>query len=344
VKEAPLAERYYVAIEGPIGVGKTTLARLIHEELEAELLLEVFEENPFLSDFYADRAKYAFQTQIFFLLSRYRQQYQVIPHVLRRSPLVSDYTFSKDQLFARLNLAGDELAVYDTLHAVLAEKIPRADLVVYLRADQDVLMERIEMRDRTYERAMSRQYIADLMKAYDRFFGSYTESPVLVLDTNTLNIVRSEEDLASALERIRSALGTGTYQRPLLNTEAATAERVAPAVQGRRRLSDLQRDAGATDEDLGLRRDLFQDYIALQAVLGNLAGELGQVWTVQEEWLDQVGNREEARQRALRQRANTVKAQLASSLAGLLRLANDLGVSLEEAYLGRLTAQDGGDA
>jgi deoxyadenosine/deoxycytidine kinase len=327
-----------VAIEGPIGVGKTTLARLIHKDLQADLLLEVFEENPFLSDFYADRAKYAFQTQIFFLLSRYRQQHQVITRVLQHSPLVSDYTFSKDQLFARLNLSGDELAVYDTLHSVLAEKIPRPDLVVYLRADLDVLMERIEMRDRTYERAMSRQYIADLMAAYDRFFAAYTQAPVLVLDTNKLNIVRNEQDLASALERIKSTLGAGTYQRPLLDTEAAL-EYALPATEGRRRLSDLQRDAGASDQDTGLRRDLFQDFIGLQAVLGNLAGELGQVWTAQEKWLDQVGNREEAQQRALRQRANALKAQLASSLACLLRLANDLGVSLEEAYLGQLKAQ-----
>ena len=334
-----MAERYYVAIEGPIGVGKTTLARLIHKDLQAELLLEVFEENPFLSDFYADRAKYAFQTQIFFLLSRYRQQYQVIPRVLQRLPLVSDYTFSKDQLFARLNLSGDELTVYDTLHSVLAEKIPRPDLVVYLRADLDALMERIAMRDRTYERAISRQYIADLMEAYDRFFGAYTQAPVLTLDTNNLNIVRNEQDLASALERIRSALGTGTYQRALLDTESAVPEHTLPAGEGRRRLSDLQRDAGAADGDSGLRHDLFQDFIGLQAVLGGLAGELGQVWTAQEKWLDQVGNREEAQQRALGQRATRVKSQLASSLACLLRLANDLGVSLEEAYLGQLKAQ-----
>ncbi|MBC7262232.1 MAG: deoxynucleoside kinase, partial [Chloroflexi bacterium] len=157
-----MPETYYVAIEGPIGVGKTTLARLIHNQLDAELLLEVFEENPFLSKFYTDRAKYAFQTQIFFLLSRYRQQHDVIAKVLQRSSLVSDYTFAKDQLFARLNLSGDELAVYETLHGVLAEKIPLPDLVVYLRANLDVLLERIAIRDRTYERAMSSEYLADV--------------------------------------------------------------------------------------------------------------------------------------------------------------------------------------
>jgi deoxyguanosine kinase len=333
-----LAERYYVAIEGPIGVGKTTLARLIHEQLEAELLLEVFEENPFLSDFYADREKYAFQTQIFFLLSRYRQQHQVIAQVLQHSALISDYTFAKDQLFARLNLSGDELAVYETLHGVLAEKIPLPDLVVYLQADLDVLMERIEVRDRTYERAMSRQYLADLMDAYDAFFASYSQTPVLTLDTNGLNIVRNAEDLAYAVERIKSALGTGTHQRPLLEIETPVQERSKAIIEGRRRrLSDLQRWHRAADQETGFRRDLYQDFIALQAVLGDLAGELGHVWATQENLLDQLGNREEAQGRALQRRASALKEQLATSLGYLLRLANDLGVSLEEAFLARLT-------
>ena len=332
-----MAERYYVAIEGPIGVGKTTLARLIHEQLEAELLLEVFEENPFLSDFYADREKYAFQTQIFFLLSRYRQQHQVIARVLQHSALVSDYTFSKDQLFARLNLSDDELAVYDNLHGVLAEKIPLPDLVVYLQADLDVLMERIALRDRTYERAISREYLADLMEAYGTFFANYTQTPVLPLDTNSLDIVRNEDDLAYVVERIKSALGTGTHQRPLLEIETPVQERSKAIIEGRRRrLSDLQRWHRAADQETGFRRDLYQDFISLQAVLGDLAGELGQVWAAQEKLLEQVGNREEAQDRALHQRATALKGQLARSLACLLRLANDLGVSLEEAYLARI--------
>ncbi len=332
-----MAERYYVAIEGAIGVGKTTLARLIHKQLNADLLLEVFEENPFLSDFYADRAAYAFQTQIFFLLSRYRQQHQVIARVLQHSSLISDYTFAKDQLFARLNLSPDELTVYDNLHRVLAQRIPLPDLVVYLRADLDALLERIAIRDRTYERAMERQYLADVVAAYDRFFSSYTEAPVLSIDTNELNIVRNEEDLDYVLERIKSALGAGTHQRPLLEIETPAQERGRAIVEGhRRRLSDLQRWHHVVDQEVGLECDLYQDFIGLQAVLGDLAGELGQVWKAQARLLAKVGNREEAQGRALQQRADVLREKLADSLDCLLRLANDAGINLEEAYLERI--------
>jgi deoxyguanosine kinase len=332
-------ERYYVAIEGPIGVGKTTLARLVHQQLEAELLLEVFEENPFLSDFYSDRAKYAFQTQIFFLLSRYRQQHEVIARVLHRSSLVSDYTFAKDELFARLNLSNDELTVYETLHGVLAEKIPLPDLVVYLKADLDVLLERIQIRDRTYERAMSPEYMADLIRAYDAFFASYNQTPVLTLDTNNLNFVRNAQDLDYVLERIRSALGAGTHQRPLMEVETPAQERGRAIVEGRRRrLSDLQSWRRAADQDLGDRSDLYRNFIALQAQVGKLAGELSQSWTAQDRLLEQIGNREEAQARALQGRAFGLKEQLAGSLACLLRLANDMGISLEEAYLASVKA------
>jgi deoxyguanosine kinase len=327
-------DRFYVAIEGPIGVGKTTLARLVHQQLEAELLLEVFEENPFLSDFYADRAKYAFQTQIFFLLSRYRQQHEVIARVLQRSSLVSDYTFAKDQLFARLNLSDDEMRVYETLHGVLAEKIPLPDLVVYLKADLDMLLERIAVRDRTYERAMESQYMADLIQAYDAFFASYNQTPVLTLDTNNLNFVRDEQALNYVLERIRSALGAGTHQRTLMEVETPAQERGKAIVEGRRRrLSDLQSWRRAADQEVGSRSDLYHDFITLQAQVGKLAGELGRSWTKQDKLLEQIGNREEAQARALQGRAPDLKEQLADSLACLLRLANDMGINLEEAYL-----------
>ena len=330
-----MPDRYYVAIEGPIGVGKTTLARLIHEQLDAKVLLEVFEENPFLSDFYADRAKYAFQTQIFFLLSRYRQQHEVISRILRRSSLISDYTFAKDQLFAKLNLSRDELGVYERLHSVLAEKIPLPDVVVYLRGSVDVLMERIAVRDRTYERSISRQYIGDVVQAYDAFFATYNQTPVLALDTDSLDIVRNAEHLAYVLERIKSALGTGTHQRLLLETVAQRRSRAV--IEGRRRrLSDLQHWRRATDQDTGTQSDAYQDFIALQAVLGRIAGELGEAWTAQEHLVAQVGNYEEARARALQQRTIGLQERLADSLAILLRLANDLGISLEEAYLERI--------
>src|SRR5512139_1758120 len=134
----------YIAIEGVIGVGKTTLARLLQPAFDAELLLEVFEENPFLSDFYADRQRYAFQTQIFFLLSRYHQQRRVVSDVLASGKsVIADYTFEKDALFACINLKGDELEMYYKVHEALAEKVVPPDLIVYLRADTKILMQRI---------------------------------------------------------------------------------------------------------------------------------------------------------------------------------------------------------
>ena len=198
----------YVAIEGVIGVGKTTLARLLQASFDAELLLEIFEENPFLSDFYGDRDRYAFQTQIFFLLSRYHQQRRTVPEILAAGkPLLSDYTFAKDALFARINLQGDELDMYYKVHEALAEKIPRPDLLVYLRASTPVLMQRIAMRDRPYERNMDTAYIAELGSSYDDFFGKpYDHTPVLVIDTDPLDIIRRPQDLAAIEGLIRAEL------------------------------------------------------------------------------------------------------------------------------------------
>ncbi len=206
----------YLAIEGVIGVGKTTLARLLQPAFEAELLLEVFEENPFLSDFYADRARYAFQTQIFFLLSRYHQQRSAVPRMLSTGSLVSDYTFEKDALFARINLAGDELEMYQRVHEALAEKIPLPDLVVYLRASTDTLMQRIALRDRPYERQMERDYIDELNRAYESYFSDHQhQTPVLVIDSNPLNFVTKPEDLKWVENRIRQALKLTPFQPEL---------------------------------------------------------------------------------------------------------------------------------
>lgn len=208
----------YIAIEGVIGVGKTTLARLLQPRFDnSDLLLEVFEENPFLSDFYGDRARYAFQTQIFFLLSRYHQQNNTVPAILERGKsLLADYTFAKDSLFARINLHGDELTMYHRVHAALAEKIPLPDLTVYLSASVDTLMARIALRDRPYERAMERGYIADLVGAYDDFF-STTHSPKLIIDSNALDFVRYPEHLKLIENRIREALGISPFQPALLD-------------------------------------------------------------------------------------------------------------------------------
>ena len=204
----------YIAIEGVIGVGKTTLARMLAPSFEAELLLEVFEENPFLSDFYSDRTRYAFQTQIFFLLSRYHQQRRGVTALVESGKsLFSDYTFAKDSLFARINLQGDELEMYKRVHEALAEKIPMPNLLVYLCADTDVLMQRIAQRDRSYERNMERNYIADLNRAYEEFFSRpYDGTPVLTIDTNPLDFVRNPGDLGIIENRIREKLILPPFQ------------------------------------------------------------------------------------------------------------------------------------
>lgn len=207
----------YIAIEGVIGVGKTTLARLLAPAFDADLLLEVFEENPFLSDFYSDRQRYAFQTQIFFLLSRYRQQRRGVATILESGKsLLADYTFAKDSLFARINLQGDELDMYHRVHEALAEKIPMPDLLVYLRADTSVLMHRITLRDRSYERNMEQGYIEELNRAYEEFFSKpYDGTPVLAIDTDPLDFVHYPEHLRIIENRIRETLNISPYQAEL---------------------------------------------------------------------------------------------------------------------------------
>jgi deoxyguanosine kinase len=204
-----VTQPFYLAIEGVIGVGKTTLARLLQPRFAADLVLEVFEENPFLPNFYADRERYAFQTQIFFLLSRYRQQQAIR---LDNRPLLTDYTFAKDRLFAHLTLHGEELKMYERVHRALAEKIVLPDLVVYLRASLDVLMARIAARDRPYERQMDRDYIEQVRQAYERHFADYTATPLLVIETDGLDYVRNPEDLAYVEGRIRTALSAAVVQ------------------------------------------------------------------------------------------------------------------------------------
>ena len=205
----------YIAIEGVIGVGKTTLARLLQNTFEAEVLLEIFEENPFLSDFYADRARYAFQTQIFFLLSRYHQQNNNVPKILAEGKnLIADYTFAKDALFAGINLQGDELNMYHKVHEALGEKIPKPDLLVYLHASTNTLMSRIAFRDRPYERQMERLYIDELNHAYEDFFSKpFDHTPVLKIDSNELDIIHNPEHLKRIKNRIRETLSLPPFQQ-----------------------------------------------------------------------------------------------------------------------------------
>ncbi|RJQ41341.1 MAG: deoxynucleoside kinase [Anaerolineaceae bacterium] len=207
----------YIAIEGVIGVGKTSLARLLQPSYKSNLLLEIFEENPFLQEFYQDRARYAFQTQIFFLLSRYHQQRNNIPELLQaQKNLITDYTFEKDALFADVNLRGDELEMYYSVHAALAERIPVPDLTVYLKASTDILLQRITMRDRSYERSMEPDYIALLNEAYENFFNNADRNRnILIIDTNELDFVHNPADLQFIDNRIRQTLHLPPFQAAL---------------------------------------------------------------------------------------------------------------------------------
>lgn len=231
----------YLAIEGVIGVGKTSLARLLQPAFNAEVLLEVFDENPFLSDFYSDRARYALQTELFFLLSRYQQQREA-PALLERGAVIADFTFAKSGLFAGRNLAGDELELYRHLHSALSEKVPAPDLLVYLRASTDALMSRIARRGRSYEVNMERAYIADLGRAYDEFFTTYTAAPSLIIDAEPLDFVANPADLESIAERIRATLGLGGFQAPLPQMLASESESF-PGLKGEERRRAKQEPA-----------------------------------------------------------------------------------------------------
>ena len=187
----------YVVIEGVIGVGKTTLASRLAEALGGEIVLEEFEENPFLPGFYEDRSAYALSTQLFFLMSRFQQQRWVQPNLFRPFT-VSDYLFDKDQIFASLNLDEAELALYEQLFEVLRPQVAAPDVVIYLQADIDTILERIKRRGRVYERGMDPDYLRSLHYAYSRFFARYSAAPVVALDTVGLDL-RSEENTIQLL-------------------------------------------------------------------------------------------------------------------------------------------------
>jgi len=266
----------YIAIEGVIGVGKTTLARLLQPRFRSGTILEAFDENPFLSDFYGDRARYAFQTQLFFLLSRYRQQ-QVAPERLRQGAVLADYVFEKDRLFAHLNITGaDELEMYDRLYAALAEKVQPPDLVVYLRAHLDTLMARIAMRDRTYERQMDRDYIAALRNEYERLFASYTATSLLVIESDALDFVRNPEDLDAIEQRIRATLAG--VRQPTLPRIGDASVPVAP--QRPVRAPVATQGAEGRDTDLPsseLRSETLAGFLALAEAVGRVGGALSQL-------------------------------------------------------------------
>jgi len=198
----------YIAVEGPIGVGKTTLARLLAQDLQARAVLEQVEENPFLKRFYEEPRTWAFQTQLFFLLSRYRQQAALRQADLFHSGVVSDYLFAKDQIFASINLQGEELALYREIYHLLDSRLPKPNLVVYLHARPDVLIERLRKRDRDYERRIPRAYIEALATAYREFFFYFTDAPLLVADVSEVDFVANPADFTALVEEIRS-MGKG---------------------------------------------------------------------------------------------------------------------------------------
>ena len=205
-------ENRYIVVEGPIGVGKTSLTNILTERFSARRILEVVEENPFLSNFYEDRQKYAFQTQIFFLLSRFRQQQELFQQDLFSSVTVSDYLFAKDRIFAYLNLSHHELALYDRVYDALNTQVVKPDLVIYLQARLDVLLGRIKKRGREFERKFDATYLEELSKAYNDFFFHYSETPLLVINTSDIDFVNNPADLENLLSVIRKTRkGTHHY-------------------------------------------------------------------------------------------------------------------------------------
>jgi deoxyguanosine kinase len=211
----PLERLRYVTVEGCIGVGKTTLTHLLSTALGAKTVLEIVEENPFLPEFYKDKAAHAFKTQMFFLLSRFKQQEALLQADLFEKTLVSDYLFDKDRIFAELTLSSSEMALYDQIFRALSSKVRAPDLVVYLHAPMEVILERIERRGRSFEKDMDRGYLEALVDAYARFFNSYDDAPVLMIDTADLNFPASPKDLDVVLHTLMK-FPNGTGRRHLI--------------------------------------------------------------------------------------------------------------------------------
>jgi len=206
---------YHIAIEGTIGVGKTSLVKLLGERLEAKLILEEFEENPFLIDFYRDSERFAFQAQLFFLLSRYRQQQSLQQTDLFTQTIISDYMFVKDRLFAALNLNDKEMSLYNSVARILEKSVTLPDLVIFLQSDTDRLMQNIIHRGREYEKSIDWKYVDALNQIYNEFFFRYDKSPLLIINTNDIDFVNNKIDLEEIIEFIRTP-GEGTrYFNPL---------------------------------------------------------------------------------------------------------------------------------
>lgn len=208
-------ELKYIAVEGVIGAGKTSLAKKLKERLDAQIVLEEFEANPFLGEFYNDRKRYAFQTQMFFLVNRYKQQQQLNQENLFSEYLITDYIFEKDQIFAYLNLNGEELKLYETLFPMLNRNIRKPDLVVFLQSSIERLMFNIKKRSRHIERNIVQSYIEELSEAYNDFFFKYSSTPLLIVDATEIDFIKSQKDFDELYQAIfRDDRGIIEYFQP----------------------------------------------------------------------------------------------------------------------------------
>jgi deoxyadenosine/deoxycytidine kinase len=204
----------YIVVEGPIGAGKTSISEALAKEMSARLVREEVEENPFLVRFYKDQRAFAFQTQLYFLLSRYRQQQELVQQDLFRRVTVSDYLFAKDRLFAYLTLDEDELKLYERMHGLLNERTPKPDLVIYLQASVETLLDRIRARGRPYERAISREYLEDVVRAYNYFFFHFTGAPLVVVNTTETDLSRNQAQLKDLVKRMPEFRAGTHYFKP----------------------------------------------------------------------------------------------------------------------------------
>ena len=208
----------YVAIEGAIGVGKTSLAKLLSDKLGAKLILEKFEDNPFLSEFYDDPERFAFQTQLFFLLQRYQQQQELRQVDMFHNLLISDYMFIKDRLFASLNLDEKEMSLYDSIANMLERNVINPDLIIYLQADTGTLMKNIAKRGREFEANISYDYINGLNEVYTEYFFRYNETPLVIINTNYIDFVNNSADLDQVIDYIRQPVTGTKFFNPTAST------------------------------------------------------------------------------------------------------------------------------